>query len=187
MLNTNGISTEYPEYPLEVTNNFINDPPHESESAPFFTHPPLVPTQCIISQQNNNVLMYQNFQRFFNSIKAFEENVNRQLEQINELKNQLNQMKQSFIAQQQALVPRRISRNYAIRPHPYLNERPLVSSRTPTIRSVAPTYQELASSNSLHNTPAETTDNNEISPSGTQNYEFFSLNKDSGYNYYTTI
>ncbi|CAB4382579.1 unnamed protein product [Rhizophagus irregularis] len=180
MPNTYGISTGYPEYPLEVTNNFINDPPHESESAPFLTHPPLVPTQCIITQQNNNVPIYQNFQRFFNSIKAFEENVNRQLEQINELKNQLNQMKQSFIAQQQPSIPRRIYRNHVPRPHPYLNERPLVSSRTPTIRSSAPTYQheyftidQLASSNSLHNTPAETTDNNKISPSGTQNYEFW--------------
>jgi hypothetical protein len=169
MINTYETPTEYPQYPLEVTNDFINDPPHENESAPFLAHPPQ--TRYIISQQSNNVTMYQNFQMFFNYIKTFEENINRQLEQVNELKNQLNQMKQSFITQQVS-VPRRISRNYVIRPHPYLNERP--PSRTPTIRSAVPTYlttEQLASSNNLYNNiPAETAVNNEITSSGTQNY-----------------
>ncbi|CAB5372030.1 uncharacterized protein OCT59_014673 [Rhizophagus irregularis] len=174
--------TEYPEYSeyhtLEVTNNF-NDLPHENESVPLLTNP--LP-QRIVSQQNNNSSMNQNLQIFYNSINTFEEIINRQLEQVNELKTLLNQMSQSFIThQQQAPMPRRISRNYVTRPHPYLNER-LVSSRTPTIRSAMPTYrhecftEQLASSNSLHrqqtNVPAETTDN-EIFPSDIQNYEFW--------------
>ncbi|GBB87565.1 hypothetical protein RclHR1_01400018 [Rhizophagus clarus] len=174
MLNTCETSTEYLEHPLEVTNNFNNDPHRENESAPFLTHS--LPTQCTISQQN----IHQNFQMFFNAIKAFEENINRQLEQVNELKNQLNQMKQSFITQQQQQAPvlRRMSRNYVTRPHPYLNERPLVSSRTPIVRSNAPTYRHecfttepLSSSNNPHNIPAETSNNNEIF--STHNYEFW--------------
>ncbi|PKC08476.1 hypothetical protein RhiirA5_416856 [Rhizophagus irregularis] len=164
-------STEYPEYsgyhPFEVANDF-NDPPYENT---LLTHPPL--TQRNVSQQNNNFSMHQNLQIFSNSFNAFEENINRQL---NELKRLLNQIRQFIIAQQpqQTSMPRRIYRNHAPRPHPYLNER-LVSSRTPTIRYGAPTYrhttEQLSSPDALHcqqtNVLAETTS------SDIQDYEFW--------------
>ncbi|CAB4490539.1 unnamed protein product [Rhizophagus irregularis] len=172
-------STEYPEYsgyhPFEVANDF-NDPPYENT---LLTHPPL--TQRNVSQQNNNFSMHQNLQIFSNSFNAFEENINRQL---NELKRLLNQIRQFIIAQQQSpqqtSMPRRIYRNHAPRPHPYLNERPLVSSRTPTIRYAAPAYrhttEQLSSPDALHrqqtNVPAETTDNEIYSPD-IQDYEFW--------------
>jgi hypothetical protein len=187
MQNTSTEYSEYAEYhPLEFSNDF-NDPPHENESAPLLTHPPLA--QRTVSQRNNNFSMHQNLQMISNSINAFEDNINRQLEQVNELKSLLNQMKQIIITQhsqqQQVPVPRRIvSRNYVARPHPYMNERPLVSSRTPTVRSAAPTYrhecfttEQLSSSNTLHqqqtNVPAETADNNEIFSSNIQNCDFW--------------
>ncbi|PKY29509.1 hypothetical protein RhiirB3_446162, partial [Rhizophagus irregularis] len=116
-------------------------------------------------------------------------NINRQLEQVNELKRLLNQIRQFIIAQQQlspsqqTSMPRRIYRNHVSRPHPYLNERPLVSSRTPTIRYAKPEYrhttEQLSSLDALHcqqtnqtNIPAETTDN-EIFSSDIQDYEFW--------------
>ncbi|EXX73593.1 hypothetical protein RirG_059040 [Rhizophagus irregularis DAOM 197198w] len=70
-----------------------------------------------------------------------------------------------------------IYRNHAPRSHPYLNERPLISSRTPTIRYAAPTYrhttEQPSSLDALHlqqtNVPAETTDFS----SDIQDYEFW--------------
>ncbi|CAB4446132.1 unnamed protein product [Rhizophagus irregularis] len=137
--------SEYPEYPEYPPLEVINDPPNENESVTFLTHPSL--TQRTISQQNNNFSMHQNLQILSNSINSFEENINRQLEQVNELKRLLNQINQFINAQQQQLPPqqpsmsRRIYRNHVPRSHPYLNERPLVSSRTPTIRYATPTYR----------------------------------------------
>ncbi|GBC02740.1 hypothetical protein RclHR1_04790009 [Rhizophagus clarus] len=187
MQNTTNEYSEYSEYhPLEIVNDFNNDPPHENESAPLLTHPPLI--QRTVSQQNNNFSIHKNLQMISNSINEIEENVNRQLEQVNELRNLLNQIRQFIIAQQQQpppsqqqqpSVPRRV---YRPRPHPYLNERPSV--RTPTIRSATPAYrrecfttEQLASSNSLlhhqqTNVPADTADNNEIFSSDIQNYGF---------------
>ncbi|GBC44183.1 hypothetical protein GLOIN_2v1469349 [Rhizophagus irregularis DAOM 181602=DAOM 197198] len=191
MEHTYEILNGYPEYPLEnnneVISDFINDSLCENESVPLPTYPPpKFQTRCTISQQNNNLSMYQKIQMVAKTIKAFEESIIRQLEQVNELKDQLNQMNQFFIAQHQPQrkpsVSRHIYRNHAPRPHPYLNERPLISSRTPTIRSAAPTCrhecfttEQLISSNSFHqqqvNVPVETVDNNEVFSAGTQSYE----------------
>ncbi|CAB5372029.1 unnamed protein product [Rhizophagus irregularis] len=190
MEHTYEILNGYPEYPLEnnneVISDFINDSLCENESVPLPTYPPpKFQTRCTISQQNNNLSMYQKIQMVAKTIKAFEESIIRQLEQVNELKDQLNQMNQFFIAQHQPQrkpsVSRHIYRNHAPRPHPYLNERPLISSRTPTIRSAAPTCrhecfttEQLISSNSFHQQqPVETVDNNEVFSAGTQSYELW--------------
>ncbi|GBC02739.1 hypothetical protein RclHR1_04790008 [Rhizophagus clarus] len=195
MQNTYEILNEYPEYPLEnneVISDFINDPLCENETVPLSTYPlpEFQTTRCTISQQNNNLSIYQKIQMAAKTINSFEESINRQLEQVNELKDQLNQMKQFFITQQQhqpqqqlPSMSRRIYRNHVPRPHPYLNERPLVSSRTQNIRSAAPTYrhecftsERVISPNNFQqqiNVPAETVNNNVAFSAGTQNYEFW--------------
>jgi hypothetical protein len=189
MQNNYEILNEYTEYPLEnneVINDFINDSLCENESDPLSTYPP-PKFQKTFSQQNTNLSMYQKIQMVAKMIKAFEESINRQLEQVNELKGQLNQMNQIFISQHkpyQQPVSRRMYRNHAPRPHPYLNERPLVSSRAPTIRSSAPIYrhecfttEQLIPSNSFHQQEviisADSVDNNEVFSAGTQNYELW--------------
>uniref|UniRef100_U9SSI3 Uncharacterized protein n=1 Tax=Rhizophagus irregularis (strain DAOM 181602 / DAOM 197198 / MUCL 43194) TaxID=747089 RepID=U9SSI3_RHIID len=106
MEHTYEILNGYPEYPLEnnneVISDFINDSLCENESVPLPTYPPpKFQTRCTISQQNNNLSMYQKIQMVAKTIKAFEESIIRQLEQVNELKDQLNQMNQFFIAQHQ--------------------------------------------------------------------------------------
>jgi hypothetical protein len=128
-------------------------------------------------------------QNFSKSINALEKNAQKQLREAVELNHQLVQLEQFFNAQQQTPTLRRANRNHNHRLHPY--ERPLVSSRTPTIQPAAPIdhhefgfmiEQSISSQQAEFPETADFPDNNDNFLSSSQSFEYLGNTTYNTYN-----